>query len=132
MVGNPLGAELDPRVGAVADELHLQPQLEIAVGPLRAEELVAGDLFFERPADNRPVLDPEDLESPSQPSKVLPSKIATGFGEPDRWASTAMDDVDRASATKQMMVFMSLLMTARSCSAQPSSPAARLRLGPEF
>ena len=58
VVRDATGPELDAgvRLGPVADELELHLQLEVAVGLLGAEELVAGHGRLKRPADDGPVL----------------------------------------------------------------------------
>ena len=63
VLGDALRPKLHARVGplAVAEELELDLQLEVAVGLRRAKELVARDGRLERAADDGPVLDTPSL-----------------------------------------------------------------------
>ena len=53
--------ELDARIRRVPPEqLDLQPQLEVGIGPGGAEKLIAHDLVVQGSADDRALLDSED------------------------------------------------------------------------
>jgi len=64
VVRNSFGAELDSGVGSgrIAEQFDFQPQLEIAVFLRRAEEFVARDILFQRPAGDCAALDSEEAQ----------------------------------------------------------------------
>src|SRR5688500_11149783 len=80
MIGDAFGAELNAGVRACpAEQLELQPQLEITIRLRRAEELVARNLARQRPTDNGAVLDTEDLEVPLPACERLSVKKPDGL-----------------------------------------------------